>query len=254
MEDMIGPVGNQDDWRKLGQLSRALRPHEASWEALSEIAVGLASRRRGGGFGRVAQLLYRRTEREHSPSPPIGSIFFRLSLDGRLALVALKARALDYAGIGQVLGIPAAEVEKLAWKCRVALGGEAAYPSGSARRSANCPDYDPSAPWTQAYLDHSGQTTRAERFFLETHLRECDDCRATLSRARAVISRADAEIDRAAPEPGQDARELRDIQAMLKSLDTERPRPRWISTPEGSRTIFIALVILVVILAWSSSQ
>lgn len=251
---MIGPVGNQDDWRKLGQLSRALRPHEGRWEALSEIAVGLASRRQGGGFGRVAELLYRRTEREHSPPPPMGSLFFRLSLGGRLALVSLKARALDYAGIGRVLGVSADEVEKLAWKCRVTLGGDAAYPLASIRRTAICPDYDPSAPWTQAYLDHSGQTTRAERFFLETHLRECDDCRAMLSRARAVMAHADAEIDRAAPDPAQDARELLEIQALLSSLDTEKPRPRWISTPDGARTIFIALVVLVIILAWNSSQ
>lgn len=243
-----------DELRKLTRLSGAL---QADQGVLGDIAVALVSRQAPTSVGRIAQLLYRRFEREAGSPLRRDLRFFRISPAGRMILTALRERALDYVELGSVLDLSPHEVEQVAWKCRLELAG-GVYPNHPERTDTRCPDYDPSAPWTQAYLDH-GDSSGSEGFFLRTHLGECIACRESLSLARGVLSRAHSQVDEAVPDPGCEAADLVALKDLLESIsgppvDVRGAFRRWLNSNDGKSALLIAFFFLVLSLLLHASQ
>lgn len=134
--------------------------------------------------------------------------FFRLSLEARFALSLLHRAHWSYPRLARLLNLDVIELQQLAWTARLALAfspevGQARktrieHPSAAAA-GPTCPEYDPSAPWTQRFMDD--ELPPRERGFLSNHLMACAGCRRGLSQARELYYAIEAWIpDRASPE------------------------------------------------------
>ena len=62
---------------------------------------------------------------------------------------------------------------------------ELEYPNGPSTLGPSCPDYQPSAPWTQRMMDD--ELGKPERFYLQSHLMGCEKCRSALERTRKMV-------------------------------------------------------------------
>ncbi len=143
--------------------------------------------------------------------------FFRLDPEERLALAALHGpQRWSYERLGRVLWLPVEGVEQLAWRARMRLashlkrqgGGVIPYPTGAARASLSCPEYQGDRPWTQRFLDEE-LSNGNEQLFLQNHLMACPACQSALMRCRDLYFAVDATVHEALAETPLDA-ELRE--------------------------------------------
>ena len=113
--------------------------------------------------------------------------FFRLTPEARLLLVGLHLGKWTYGRMSRITGYSVDEVAEAAWKARVEMGiGHAAlpYPAGSKVEDPSCPQYNPSSPWTQKFLDE--ELSGRERVFIQSHLLACSSCAQAVARCRQL--------------------------------------------------------------------
>ncbi len=107
--------------------------------------------------------------------------FFRMTPEERLVLVALHVGRWSYASVGRVLEKNKSAIPEIAWRARVSLS-RGMHPTGSPRKSIQCPEYILDAPWTQKFLDE--EMEHSEKMFIQNHLRVCRECFEALKRCR----------------------------------------------------------------------
>ncbi len=197
-----------NDLRTLSRLGRTVWVNSEDWERSTlEVvtAVSLLDLTQERAAERAAGLLLHRARRAESGHEITQerdlwlNPFYRLPVDQRFILSGLHGAGWSYSRFSRILGISVAEVEQLAWNARVQLTIPAIFPSVIGKRGENCPDYEPSHPWTQRFLDDE-IGSRGDQVFLQKHLVECDSCRRTLERCRDAYYQAERRVP-----SGQDA-------------------------------------------------
>ncbi len=173
------------------------------------------------------------------------SSFFRLLPQERFLLVVLHRGRWSYGRVGRILKLSSLEIEKLAWKTRIALAlslnPPIAYPTGPTASGMNCPEYSPTHPWTQRFLDEeiaSGQ----ERIFFQNHLMACDSCRKALNRCRDLYYK----IEAALPAEGRDESETEALKKALKAPQTFKSRYAFLR----KRDVQLALALGIFLVIW----
>ena len=148
---------------------------------------------------RAAQALLERARRESkfsqggSPLEALNQVFFRLTHEERLTLVALHQGRWSYDRLSRILNLPRTQVEELAWGARVKLAKEGRYPHGPHPRGDKCPAYETQRPWSQRFLDGEVSLGR-ERLQLQQHLVECPACSSFLIRCRELYFHVEKEV------------------------------------------------------------
>jgi hypothetical protein len=218
----------REDLTAISNLGQALwaREEESSGAALETLAaVTLLDLDADRAVERASQALVLRALRDgpRAAGALVHEPFFRLSIEERFILSALHGARWSYAKVAGILGIPAEQVEAVAWRSRVELGAaRSVYPSGAKAHGRSCPDYDPSRPWTQRFLDDALKPR--EKLFLQDHLVACEPCRLTLQRCRTLYYAVDAIVPRTRPDSGEVARLERTVREMhYYRSPTERP-------------------------------
>lgn len=130
--------------------------------------------------------------------------FFHLSLEARMALVAIHQGKWSYEKLARILQIDSEGVEDLLWKARVLLVTDSSqlragsfkvkYPSAPYPISPSCPEYDNARPWTQRLLDGEIPAGK-EQFFLKEHLVRCKACKECFVRCKEIYYRVNEAVD-----------------------------------------------------------
>ncbi len=215
-----------EDLKTYLEIGRALwaDPEDSTRIATDTIsAVNLLNLSPEGKIERAAAALLERNRKYGQAASVLAALrmgakqetgFFRLPPEQRFILVALHLGRWSYARLGRVLGASEEDVAKAAWMSRSELlpGG---YPPGASSLGANCPEYDPSQPWTQRFLDEEFPSSR-DRLFLQNHLMACDSCRQALDRCRDFYFKA----ERALPSLRAGDDELKALERELRNSPT----------------------------------
>ena len=218
-----------EDLKTLSHLGQALwvdpdYSEKVSVETLA--AVSLMDLTEDRSLEKASGALLARAIREgvSANAPALNRPFYRLHPEERFILSALHCGRWSYERIARVLRQPADQIPKLAWNARIHLVSAPGrpvyipYPTGSSLNGVRCPEYDPSNPWTQRFLDD--EMNNRERIFLQNHLMSCERCRNSLSRCRNVYYVADALI----PRSNEDTERARIYErALQKSRYLARP-------------------------------
>ena len=171
---------------------------------------------------RAAQALLDRARRESKLAgsavhlEALNQVFFRLTHEERLILVALHQGRWSYDRLSRILNQPRAQVEELAWKARVKLAKEGSYPHGPHPRGDKCPEYDAQRPWAQRFLDGEISLSR-ERLHLQQHLVECSACSSFLIKCRELYFNVEKEVVALSNDPER--------VASLEELIKKNPKP-----------------------------
>ena len=198
-----------EDLKALSQIGQALwaepeRSERAALETLAAVSTLMLEPDRMAERTGLALLQRAMKEGNAVSGSSIQNPFFRLSPEERLVLSALHLGRWSYERIGRVLGKSPDEVAQAAWSARLELicapgvGIPLAHPAGSGSRQIDCPEFNPSRPWTQSFLDE--EMNGRQRIFLQNHLVACNGCRQALVRARAVYFAAQSMVPRATQE------------------------------------------------------
>lgn len=146
---------------------------------------------------RASKILIERAERS-TPGPlALQHPFFRLAPIERFLLTALHVENWSYMRVARILGIERKLIAPWAWAARMKfcfqeMPGSTEYPRGPTSLGPRCPEYDITAPWTQAFLDE--ELGAKERLFLQNHLMACDHCRRSLDLSRKMIFKIESMI------------------------------------------------------------
>ncbi len=193
---------NSSDVKVLSRLGRSVWVNSEDWERSTlEVvtAVSLLDLPEERAAERAAGLLLGRARRaEVSDATPDErdlwmSPFYRLPVDQRLILAALHGAGWSYLRLSRILGISIEEVERLAWNARIQLTLPAVFPAALGKMGASCPEYDPSRPWTQRFLDDEIASKR-DLLFIQSHLMTCDSCQRTLEKSRGAYYEAEKRV------------------------------------------------------------
>lgn len=203
-----------EDLKTLSHLERALwaDPERVAAQTIETLgAVSLLDLSDERRLERTSSALLRRASGDSSASHAgVTHAFYRLSPEERFLLSALHSGRWSYARLARLLGREVEDIERIAWAARLHLVSTPElrmkhaleHPTGGGH-GASCPEYEPSRPWTQRFLDDELQG--AERHFLQSHLMACDPCRLALGRCRKLYYSVEAEIPKAI-EPDRRAR------------------------------------------------
>lgn len=185
----------RDDYLALSSIGQALwaesdRSQRMALDTYSAVALlGLDGEK---VLEKTAQALLQRAVNDgtSATAPGVQQGFYRLSAEERLILSALHHGKWGYARLARILGVSELQVAELAWGARLDLATTpgfhrlAPHPSGSSHHSSECPEYNTSRPWTQAFLDQ--ELSGRERLFLQQHVLQCQRCQNALSSARQL--------------------------------------------------------------------
>lgn len=211
---------DREDFSRISSLSQGLwaernAQSNSAREAVAAVSVlQLPSDR---ALERIAQALLERAEREGGRSnlSALDHPFFRLEAKERFALIALHRNRWSYSRVARILGETVETLQERLWRARVYLASLSsnpsrkaplAYPAGPSQGRSSCPEYDPQAPWTQAFLDE--EFGAQQRVFLQNHLMACTNCRQALNRCRDLYFTVDSLLPRATPESAQNLETL----------------------------------------------
>ncbi len=207
---------------------------------------------------RASKVLIERAERSPPAVFALQHPFFRLAPVERFLLTALHVENWSYARIAQVLGIEHKLIAPWAWAARMKfcfreVPGSTEYPRGPSALGPRCPEYDITAPWTQAFLDEELGTK--ERMFLQNHLMACDACRRSLDLSRKMIFRIESMIPvkHAAQDAGIAAERLlaswRSGESAFQPIKTTfKDSLRQLFSKPGARVAALALIAISFIL------
>ena len=221
-----------EDLRSLSQIGQALwgdpeLSHRRTAETLQ--AVGFLPLADEKILERASTALLARatSERGGVLSAALANPFFRLLPEERFLLAALHAERWSYRRLARVLESGEEEVACRAWKLRVHLASQyrgterplaSLGAAGAVPTRPSCPEFDPTNPWTQRFLDE--EIPSRERLFLQNHLMACGECRGALARCRDLYYSVEGMIPKALAGEGDSAR----IQALQEAFFQVRRR------------------------------
>ena len=148
------------------------------------------------------------------------SSFFRLSLNQRFVLVGLHLLDASYQDLAQCMGLGESDVEKIAWRARLALSTSSAVTQAPIHVGNYCLDYDLNHPWTQRLLDDEYHPA-SERLALQNHILSCSPCERALHRAREIYYNVHSQVIAI-----EDLSEIQSLTQELRSLLIDDPRKR----------------------------
>jgi hypothetical protein len=191
---------NKEDIRSLTRISRSLWGDFNRSLAMSEdtlTSVSLLNLSDDRTIERASKVMIERAERNPPSLLSLNHPFFRLAAMERFLLTALHVEKWSYAKISRALVIDRNLIETWAWATRIKycyqeVDSNLEYPTGPASLGMNCPEFDPSAPWSQRMLDD--ELGKRERSFLQNHLMACDRCRKTLDLTRRMMFKVEGLI------------------------------------------------------------
>ena len=114
----------------------------------------------------------------------------------RLVITALHLAHWSYRRLSVILGLTIPQIAQLAWQTRLRLAAAIPqkrpliYPSGTRDPGARCPNYEPSEPWTQKFLDD--EMSGHERLFIQNHTMACPTCRRAVATCRDLYYAVDS--------------------------------------------------------------
>ncbi len=218
---------NSRDLKILSRLGRSVWSNSEDWERSTlEVmtAVSLLDLAEESIAERAALLLLDRARKSESSGAAVQerdlwmSPFYRLPVDQRFILASLHCADWSYARLTRVLGRTVEDVEQLAWNARIQLNIPSVFPSALGVRGPHCPEYDPSRPWTQRFLDDEVESRR-DQLFLQNHLMVCDSCRRTLEKSRVLYYEAEKRVP-----SGQEADSLAEAVGRIWEKNPKRGR------------------------------
>lgn len=143
----------------------------------------------------------------------------------RMLLTLASDLKLSYANSALWMGMSESQTVLELWKTRAELARPYTAPAAIPTSDA-CPEWIPERPWVQTYVD--GFMPRFERVFVESHVLECDSCRAAVLNTRTMIQKAYMTLP---PIPSNEAiaarrwlliRETRDVRDEFKIVEERR--------------------------------
>lgn len=254
------------DLRALSSLGRALWADEGYSERVSvEILTGVAMMDLPSdrAMDRISEALLNRALKDGIAvnGEAVGHPFFRLLPQERFTLAALHLGRWSYERVGRILGKAPEQIARIAWNARLHLSiqkrASAPFPhpavssNASKRVSHRCPDYDPSLPWTQKFLDE--ELGSQQKYFLQNHMLDCTRCRELLMRSRDVYYRVDSLIPRPT-DSKQRLQLLEQTTSRARALKNPLERSFWesleifLSRKDIRLTILVSLAILALLL------
>jgi len=160
-------------------------------------SIGLLQLNGDETLERASKVLIERAEKSPPKALSLQHPFFRLSPLERFILTVLHIENWSYARVARVLGIEQRLIAPWVWACRMKfcfqeIPGSTEYPRGPTSLGPRCPEYEVTAPWTQAFLDE--EMGARERMFLQNHLMACDQCRRSLDLCRKMLFKIESMI------------------------------------------------------------
>jgi hypothetical protein len=191
---------NKDDIKSLTRIGRSLWGDTLRSVAMSEdtlTSVSLLNLSDVHTIERASRVMIERAEKNPPNLLKLNHPFFRMAPIERFLLTALHLEKWSYDRVARTLGIEAELIPTWAWATRLKycfqeLEADVDYPHGPASLGPVCPEYNPSAPWSQKFLDD--ELGKRERLFLQNHLMACDRCRKTLELTRKTFFKIESLI------------------------------------------------------------
>ena len=191
---------NKEDIRSLTRISRSLWGDVERSVAMSEdtlTSVSLLNLSDDRTIERASKVMIERADKNPPTLLKLNHPFFRLAPIERFLLMVLHVERWSYTRVARALGIEINLVEPWAWATRLKYcfqeaGSQMDYPHGPSSLGASCPEYNPSAPWSQRLLDD--ELGKRERLFLQNHLMACERCRKTLELTKKVLFKIESLI------------------------------------------------------------
>ncbi len=220
---------DRDHVRSLTRISRSLwgdgdRSVEISENTLT--SVSLLHLSDDLTIERASKVMIERAEKNPPKLLKLNHPFFRLAPIERFLLTALHLEKWSHTKIARALGIEKNLIEPWAWATRMKycfqeLEANIHYPHGPAHLGPVCPEYNPSAPWTQRLLDD--ELGKRERMFMQNHLMACDRCRKALEHTKTMFFKIEALIPVKDTSPEIEAATDRIMHTWEEGVATFRP-------------------------------